>query len=421
MTTTHQVHDKHANFAHNEHGSVAIIFALLITVLMASIGAAIDVGRQYQAKAQYTDLMDGAVIAASRLKQSGGSDADAIAVAQAFVASAGNRYANLANVSFSISPAGSVVGQVNLDIPSTFLNAIGIPELAVRVRNEAKFGQGPDLEMALMLDVTGSMKGSKIADLKDAVEELIQIVVPDENKTRSADDAVRRIALAPFSSSVKLKSKQFEAATGHKRKGDKGCVVERVGAEAYTDAAPSDGQYVVSLEEVGGGKCEDGREVFPLTDKKSDLKKMVRSLDTGGATAGHIGTAWAWYVLSPAWAALFDDDEKPAPYTALTEKKPGGAPKLRKIALLMTDGEYNTQYSGVDSTTQARALCDNMKNSGIEVYTVGFAVGDSATVIATLQQCASSASHFYNAANGEALRSAFRDIALKASAIRISQ
>ena len=59
-----------------------------------------------------------------------------------------------------------------------------------------------------------------------------------------------------------------------------------------------------------------------------------------------------------------------------------------KIAILMTDGEYNTQYdvNGINtdrtpgagaaangtSATQAKALCTGMKAKGIEVYTVGF-------------------------------------------------
>ena len=45
-------------------------------------------------------------------------------------------------------------------------------------------------------------------------------------------------------------------------------------------------------------------------------------------------------------------------------------PKLRKIAVLMTDGEYNTEYLNADSTTQARSICANIKDTGIEVYTI---------------------------------------------------
>jgi uncharacterized protein YegL len=269
--------------------------------------------------------------------------------------------------------------------------------------------------MSLMLDVTGSMDGKKIKDLKDAVQDLVDIVIKEDDSSSKS-----RIALAPFSASVKLKSDMFESATGRKGGGYKRCVVERSGSEAYTDAAPGANAYVTPIEDVSPkGNCSDAKEIFGLSNKKSDLKKMIASLNTGGATAGHLGTAWAWYLLSPHWAGVFDESEKPASYEELKEKKANGMPKLRKIAVLMTDGEYNTQYLNDDSTSQARAICANMQDTGIEIYTVGFQVGG--TAIETLQGCATAPGNFYKADSGDALRAAFRDIALKASTLRLSQ
>lgn len=407
-----------ARFADDTRGAIAIIFALLVVILAGLVGGAVDFARQSHATAIYRSTIDGAILAAARLKQSGASDAEAIAMAHSFMASAKTKIQMPVDVTFNISSdGGTLTGRANLDIPSTFLRVIGISSLAVRVSTQARFGLGPDVEMSLMLDVTGSMRGAKIAALKDAVEELLDVFVPSEEDK----GARRRVALAPFAASVKLSSNQFEAATGMKRSGYKGCVVERMGPQAYSNAEPSPGQFVIPLESYGSSSCDDGREIFPLSNKKSDLKKMIRSLNTSGGTAGHIGTAWAWYLLSPAWAALFDTDEQPDAYSALTETKPGGGAKLRKIAVLMTDGEYNVAYSGVDSTTQARALCVGMKAAGIEVFTVGFELGGSPTVIETLRGCATSASHFYNAESDAALKAAFRDIATKGSMLRLSQ
>jgi hypothetical protein len=63
-----------------------------------------------------------------------------------------------------------------------------------------------------------------------------------------------------------------------------------------------------------------------------------------------------------------------------------------------------------------------MKNgTGITVYTVGFALGGNTTAINTLRNCASDTSKFYEADNGEALRAAFRDIALQVAKLRLSQ
>jgi len=62
-----------------------------------------------------------------------------------------------------------------------------------------------------------------------------------------------------------------------------------------------------------------------------------------------------------------------------------------------------------------------MKLKGIEVYTVGFQLGGSKLATDTLSKCATDASHFYNSTTGDALKAAFRDIALKISTLYLSQ
>ena len=135
-------------------------------------------------------------------------------------------------------------------------------------------------------------------------------------------------------------------------------------------------------------------------------------------------------MLSPNWSSLWSSSSTPAAY---------GTAKLKKIAILMTYGEYNTQYTskGVDdgsssftscpnaangcSSAQAIAQCTAMKAKGIEVYTIGFQLGGSQIAIDTLSNCATDASHFYNSATGDALKAAFNDIALKISTLYLAQ
>ena len=87
----------------------------------------------------------------------------------------------------------------------------------------------------------------------------------------------------------------------------------------------------------------------------------------------------------------------------------------------MTDGEYNKKYSGSSSETQAREICANMKAAGIEVYTVGFEISEGGEADETMEECASSGDHYYHAGDGDALRAAFRDIALKIATLRLVQ
>jgi hypothetical protein len=52
---------------------------------------------------------------------------------------------------------------------------------------------------------------------------------------------------------------------------------------------------------------------------------------------------------------------------------------------------------------------------------VGFDLGGNQTAIDTLNNCATEPGKFYNTANGEQLKEAFRDIALKISQLYLTQ
>ncbi len=182
-----------------------------------------------------------------------------------------------------------------------------------------------------------------------------------------------------------------------------------------------------------GGSCADedqANQIQPLTANKNTLIARIKGLTAYGATSGALGTAWAWYMISPNWDDVWTGASKPDPYSDLATMV-GGRPKLKKIAVLMTDGEYNT-YRGWKESDQAmvsanaRTICQNMKNTGIEIFTVGFgldqlAANKRAEAEATLQACGTDVQHFYNALNVDQLKGAFRDIALKLAALRISK
>jgi Flp pilus assembly protein TadG len=201
------------------------------------------------------------------------------------------------------------------------------------------------------------------------------------------------------------------------------CVTERVPtASRYTDAAPS-GSDVVGPYNHGvttksnyssDGKCYvAGRElpsIIPLTNEKAPLSSFFTNATIGGATPGHLGTAWAWYMLSPNWASVFTGSSAPVAYDLATNKK---------AAILMTDGEYNIHYTSPLARDQALALCANMKAAGIQVFTVGF--GFPASTLPTdntaagkakdlLMQCASDSASYFFPYDGPALKSAFSNI-----------
>ncbi|MBY9065568.1 hypothetical protein K1X12_01580 [Hyphomonas sp. WL0036] len=229
------------------------------------------------------------------------------------------------------------------------------------------------------------------------------------------------------------------------------CVYERTGTQAATDALPGDGAwlgtgnprwnfsagspskydgwrnienngatgYGVGAYEGRHGTCMPSGPV-PLTDDKIALKAHINSLVAEGGTAGHLGIAWGWYLVSPEWASIWPVASAPLPYRE---------PQTSKAVILMTDGDFNIEHPTATKSSfrQSMDLCDSMKASSrrIQIYTVGFQVpsgvqrtGDGRTI---LEYCATSPAHAFNADNGEELIEAYRAIARSISDLRLKQ
>lgn len=179
--------------------------------------------------------------------------------------------------------------------------------------------------------------------------------------------------------------------------------------------------------------------IVPLTSNKTTLKGAIASLNTDGSTAGHLGIAWAWHMLSPNLGYLWTGEGQPAAYEE---------PNLLKAAIIMTDGDFNTvhcngvvswsstggPYSGQNSDKiacnapngapyiQARAYCDAMKaTEEIVIFTVGFGIADGSEAAQLLSYCASGANNAFLANNASGLDSAFQQIASNISALRIAR
>jgi Flp pilus assembly protein TadG len=189
------------------------------------------------------------------------------------------------------------------------------------------------------------------------------------------------------------------------------------------------------------GSCwgvPNGNIVMPLSADKAALKSRIDGLAAWGATAGPMATQWAWYMLSPKWKNIWTGDSEPAPYSDL-QPGPSGQPKVKKIAVLMTDGVYNTfrgwdQQPGGRMSNYAQKVCREMKAKGIVVYTVGFGLSelpaaDQALATTTLQECSTSHQiengrwvyNFYNAETTDALQGAFRDIGQQLVKLRLTE
>jgi Flp pilus assembly protein TadG len=438
----------------HERGAILIYFTLALFPLLAVGGAAMDLGHVFLVKQKLTNGVDSAALALGA-RNNLNSD-EATALVEAFIRT---RYpGNLKSLLVS-----NTVAQVNVtatvQVPMTFMQVLNTQSVDVTVSAAAVRPQGK-LEIALVLDQTGSMAGQKIENLKLAAKDLIDIVVWN-NQT---DHYYSKVAIVPYAAGVNVGNYapsvrgpivlgcllflcdifQFSnAAGGSSRHTISTCVSERTGPQAFTDAAPS------LLNPVGPNYPPPPsarnpcplNPITPLTNDKTELKRQIDLLRAEGGTAGHIGVAWGWYLLSPNWGGLWPQPSQPAPYSDLAVLNARGDPLLRKIIILMTDGEFNTAYcQGVisqdstspgstsdriacnapyDSFSQSRNLCTNIKATGILVYTIGFDLRQQ-SARNLMRDCATDTSHAYLASTGDELRQVFREIATRIATLRLT-
>jgi len=449
----------------DQRGVSAIAFAISFAVLTPMALGVFDVYQSTEQRGKLQDALDAAALYAAR---STANDTPTINTIGNKALTANLQLvhgATLTNSAFTLVDDGDPKVMATAQVALPAYAPMEYNHLPVSVSSEVTRA-GNSLEVALVLDTTGSMSGTRIANLQSAANQLIDLVVSDIQTPYYS-----KIAIVPYSNSVNpgtyttavrgtavtalspiqsacvdqvgcTKIKFTNTAGSHPTFNLSNCVSERTGPEAFTDTS-----YTAASGKVGwvyppasGSNGCIGQTILPLTSDKTALHNEIGTLAAANSTAGQIGLAWGWYSISPNWASLFPAASQPAAY---------GTQHLLKVVILMTDGAFNTTYcngvisgptsgSGSGSTsdhaacaspngnafTQAQALCNNMKHlaSPVIIYTVGFDVGSDPSAQAVLANCATDASHVYFPADdGHSLQMAFQQIASDLNRLRISK
>lgn len=200
-----------------------------------------------------------------------------------------------------------------------------------------------------------------------------------------------------------------------------GCVANQVQSDGVSVQMPDPATAYVGI--MGSSqKCLTA--ITPLTTSSTVVTAAISALvvNIGSYkpdTYIPAGLIWGVNVLSPA-----------APFTDGAAYDPANK-SPRKAIVLMTDG-FNTEYLksngqlATGTTAQVAksysdqlAVCNYAKSKKIEVYTIGFGVTDP-TSLATLQSCATDASHYFDATSSAGLLAAFTTIAGSLQNVRIS-
>lgn len=452
----------------DKQGSILPIFGVMVIMMVVIAGAAFDVSRTVNAREKLSYAIDAAALSvAAELSTTVMSDAE---ITQALENSFRANLSRadflddvIVNLEFEVDSDNGIIevcssamlGTYFIDFGGYGKDALGPDMLGFGTCGSVTYSRF-DVELALVLDVTGSMR-SDMDTLRDAADGLVDILIPDGT---DEDDSKVRISLVPYSQGVNLGS------YADKVKGDdygysdgSVCVTERQdyddGSDTYeVEYTDTRFDYYDETEPppagtfYGGGSwsCSSDSEMIPLTADRDALVDAIADLEANGATAGQTGVVWGWNSLSPNYSNVWPTDSEPEPYDNND---------VLKFAIIMTDGNNNQKYEFIEterqcvrwrwgrcrryedvevnrwdgswesesftnsSSTDQRSLCEAMKDAGIEIFGVYFGSNNSSTGSRNMQSCASDG-NYYQATSASELINAFSNIAKKIQQIYIS-
>ncbi|MGB3391711.1 MAG: pilus assembly protein, partial [Pseudaminobacter sp.] len=184
-----------------------MMFAISFPAVLTAVGLALDVANLVAAKSNLQNALDSAVLAASRLQDASSSRQDAF---DGFFAAniAGDHYLENAEAEFEVDPGINSIRTKATAHADVSLNFAFIFGQSARVTATASaYESTARLEVALVLDNTGSMGSANMQALRDAAKDLIATL--EEEKAKNADREIRA-ALVPFVTAVNINGVGFK-------------------------------------------------------------------------------------------------------------------------------------------------------------------------------------------------------------------
>tara|TARA_R110000824_G_scaffold118960_14_gene272259 strand:+ start:393507 stop:394823 length:1317 start_codon:yes stop_codon:yes gene_type:complete len=417
----------------DNRGSYAVIFAISLVPILVAIGAAVDISQAYIVKQRLTRALDAAGLAVGGV--TGMSTAEIQTMAQNYF-NANYPASKIGTpASLIVTPNGNVVTlSVSATMPTSLMGIVGINTINIGASSQIT-RMGKKLEVALVLDTTGSMQSSsKLSTMQTASKNLIDTV-----SAAAVNPGDVKISIVPFTVDVKV-------GTAYKNEGwlkfdwttpkGRSCRYEWVSTGyygGYYDYVCTDKSYSISknswkgcvidrdqnydISNVSGSSSNSATQypadnddcysesLMPLSSDWSALKSKINSLNASGNTNTTIGMVWGWQMVTQG---------------ATLSAAAAPASNLDKVIVFLTDGDntenrFSTSQSAIDDRTEK--LCAAIKSSGVIVYTIRVMNGNETI----LRNCASDSGKYFSVTNASQLTTVFSSIAQALSNLRVSK
>ena len=396
----------HKRFAKDEGGAV-LIFALVLFILMVMMGGlAVDLMRYETTRTALQNTLDRSTLAAASLSQ----DLPPESVVRDYFAKAGLTQ-DLTSVTVSEGlNFRNVNARALADAKPLFLHMIGINGLSAGGVSTAE-QRITNVEIALALDVSGSMQGTKIANLKSAAKEFVNTLLLSDG-----DDRIS-IGLVPYNGQVNLGPTLAAKYNVTLPTGVAGTACVDLPASVYTNTSMSrtlslpTTAYADTYSSMSGvsGNSQTvpttttyvapssnapnagNRWCGPQTPTTANIMRApINSISTlqasidgfvaTGATSINAGLKWGLTLLDPATRPVFAELAQAGDIPAVFAARPFEYtdPESLKIIVLMTDGEHfaeermNTAYkSGMSPIYKGSDGNYSIQHTGTRPSTAG--------------------------------------------------
>lgn len=352
-------------FAGDQSGSMSIFAVFMFMIILIMGGLGIDMMRTELKRMKLQATLDRALLAAANLDQT----LDPETVVRDYFAKSGVD-GDITDVQvFPSVTSRRVTGTAEVEMRSLFLQALGRDSFQANVASVAA-ERVNDVEISLVLDISGSMSEDKMTDLQDAAALFVSDMLTADTRDRVS------ISLVPYSEHVNagpLLMDQLDTTRLH----DYSHCIEFPDSAFEDSALDTDiryeqaqhyqWNYYGTYDDVRIPVCpmETYERITPLSQNATDLTTQIRSFEARAGTSIFLGMKWGVALLHPDFrpitAELVAENAvdgvfaaRPADFTPEGEDA-----TTDKMVVLMTDGmnDYSNRIKPKNyATFEQRAL-----------------------------------------------------------------
>ena len=312
-------------FRRSEDGAITILSLFFFVVMLAAAGLGIDVMRHEMARTHLQSTLDSAVLAGA------GAPADATeeeikAIVEDYFQAAGlSQHLNEIDPEKDIKTSLNskrVTASASLEMDTFLMRLAGVKTMAAGGGSTAAIAS-PKLEISLVVDASGSMRGDRMTELKAAAKEFVTTIIDGSDPGNVA------ISIVPYSWNVTPPQELFDALSVDKRHDYSTCI-HFTDDEFQNVAVDPDTTYAQSIytslsgdfNALGQGdpfKYDPYRgwvnnsaynqscytdayfQILPYSNDKQELHDKIDALQAAGSTSTDLGMKWGVALLDPAF------------------------------------------------------------------------------------------------------------------------